>query len=67
MSQLLHMVWWQVGGALEEGHILLYSLIDLCADAACQQQLQSLQVWRIHLHYSSHVSSLLVHGLNGYL
>ena len=66
-SELLYMLWWEVRGVLEEGHILLHSLVDLGANATSQQQLKSLQIWGIHLHHQCHVSCLLVYSLNSNL
>ena len=49
----------------QEDSVLLDSLVDLCTDAALQDELESLEVGRVHLNDGSHVTCLLLHGLYG--
>ena len=49
----------------QEDGVLLDSLVDLCTDAALQDELESLEVGRVHLNDGSHVTCLLLHGLYG--
>lgn len=51
----------------EEGDILLNPLVNLCADTAPKEKLDTLQIRRIHVEYQSKVLCLLVHGFYGNL